>query len=166
LHKRIPISLLLLLGLAAKEVPNHDPRRDSGPHTKTHCAPRRYDSPGAWHPQRDQVRRQVLTSSGLWPMPARAAVPAKSFGTEERNGFIVDKLQIETLHGFFVGANPYRPMKAAPRSLGVLAAHGHWKNGCSAHSKTYPVPALCAALASNGYVALAFDMVGYGDTPA
>ena len=46
----------------------------------------------------------------------------------------------------------------------VLVAHGHWKHGRVEHLPEYSVPALAANLAAQGYVVLAYDMVGYNDT--
>jgi len=97
-------------------------------------------------------------------MPLRGPAPAKSLGEIPRDGYIVEKLFVETLPGFHVGVNIYRPASGAGKRPGVLVAHGHWKNGRIEHTEDYSVPALCAALAVNGYVALAYDMAGYNDT--
>lgn len=46
----------------------------------------------------------------------------------------------------------------------MLVPHGHWKRGRVENTEVYSVPALCANLAVQGYVAFAYDMVGYNDT--
>lgn len=97
-------------------------------------------------------------------MPRHRRAAARVFGQLEGDGFVVERLLIETLPGFYVGANLYRPSRMAARGPAVLVAHGHWKRGRVEHSDVYSVPALGHALARNGYVALAFDMVGYNDT--
>lgn len=142
-----------------------DFRADPEPHTDTHFTPRRFESKSDWSTHRAEIRRRVLTSAGLWPMPRRGPVATRPFGEVQRDGYIVERLFIETLPGFFVGANVYRPSgKSTARKPAVLVAHGHWKHGRVEHNEAYSVPALCALLAVNGYVALAYDMVGYNDT--
>jgi len=141
-----------------------DERRDPEPHTDTKFVPRTFSSAREWTMHRERLRRQVLVSTGLWPMPERGPVPVRAFGTVARDGYVVEKLLIETLPGFYVGANLYKPTGAGRNRPGVLLAHGHWKKGRIEHSSTYSVPALGAMLARNGYIALAFDMVGYNDT--
>jgi dienelactone hydrolase len=46
----------------------------------------------------------------------------------------------------------------------VLIPHGHWKKGRVENIPEYSVPALAMNLARQGYVAFAYDMVGYNDT--
>jgi len=150
--------------LPAAERKLSDRRSDPDPHTKTHFKPRVFSSLREWTQHRNDLRRRVLVSTGLWPMPRRQPVKAKSFGSLNRSGYTVEKLLIETLPGFYVGANLYRPPTPVRRAPGVLIAHGHWKNGRIEHNEHYSVPALGAALAANGYIALAYDMVGYNDT--
>ncbi len=78
----------------------------------------------------------------------------------------IETLLIETLPEFYVGANLYLPVSPKPARgrPAVLVPHGHWKNGRIEHREDYSVPALCANLAAQGYVALAYDMIGYNDT--
>lgn len=150
--------------MLAADIRVTDQRADPDPHTNTHFAPRKFTTRKEWVEHRRDLRQQVLTSAGLWPRPARGAVPVRSFGELVRNGYVVEKLLIETLPGFHVGVNVYRPADGSKKRPGVLVAHGHWKHGRIEHTEAYSVPALCAGLAVNGYVALAYDMAGYGDT--
>lgn len=160
----ILIPLLAGIILSSAELKLRDPRGDPDPHTKTHFKPRQFTSVQEWTQHRDQLRRRILAATGLWPMPRREPVKVQSHGELRRPGYVVEKLLIETLPGFYVGANIYRPTGVTRKAPGVLIAHGHWKNGRIEHNEHYSVPALGAALAVNGYVALAYDMVGYNDT--
>ncbi len=99
-------------------------------------------------------------------MPARPAPAVRRFPEVARRGYTVERLLIETLPGLNIGVNVYRPARPRGKSPGVLVAHGHWKHGRVEHNDAYSVPALCAALAVNGYVALAYDMPGYNDSTA
>jgi dienelactone hydrolase len=46
----------------------------------------------------------------------------------------------------------------------VLIPHGHWKHGRTEDLPSYSVPALGINLARQGYIAFAYDMVGFNDT--
>jgi len=91
-------------------------------------------------------------------------VTAHRFGRIAKGPYIVEKIALETLPGFLVGANLYMPARLARPAPAVLVAHGHWKHGRTHHAEDYSVPALCANLAAQGFVVLAWDMVGYEDT--
>jgi dienelactone hydrolase len=70
---------------------------------------------------------------------------------------------IETFPSFYLAGNLYLPVDRSGPMPGILVAHGHWKNGRVHHSEDYSVPALCINLAAQGYVAFAYDMLGYND---
>ncbi|MCX7605054.1 MAG: dienelactone hydrolase family protein [Bryobacteraceae bacterium] len=114
--------------------------------------------------RRIELRRQILVSAGLYPLRPRPPVPVHRFGKLAKGPYVVEKIALETLPGFVVGANLYLPARLERPAPAVLVAHGHWKYGRTHHAEDYSVPALCANLAAQGYVVLAWDMVGYGDT--
>jgi dienelactone hydrolase len=119
-----------------------------------------------WEARRVAVRKQILASAGLWPLTDRAPVNWTRRSTIVTPHYRIETILIETLPGFRVGANLYLPVSPKPvrGRPAVLVPHGHWKNGRIEHREDYSVPALCANLAAQGYVALAYDMVGYNDT--
>ena len=71
---------------------------------------------------------------------------------------------LETLPGYFLGGNLYRPLAGGRRRPAVLVPHGHWSRGRLENQPSYSVPALCMNLARQGYVVFAHDMAGYNDT--
>lgn len=145
-------------------------------------------SPEAWAPRAEKVRRQILVSQGLWPMPEKAALNAVIHGRIERDDYTVEKVFFESFPGFFVTGNLYRPKPAngapAPAKMpGILCPHGHWPNGRfmevsdSAVEKEIatggekfrdaarsPLQARCVQLARMGCVVFHFDMIGYADS--
>ncbi|MGC8884538.1 MAG: dienelactone hydrolase family protein [Bryobacteraceae bacterium] len=141
-----------------------DPRESLNLNSRTHFTPKFYSDLKTWEARREQLRRQILVSAGLWPLRPRPPVPVHRFGAVAKGPYTVEKIALETLPGFLVGANLYRPARLQRPAPAVLVAHGHWKHGRTHHAPDYSVPALCANLAAQGYVVLAWDMVGYGDT--
>lgn len=117
----------------------------------------------AWETRADQVRRHVLASAGLLPLPARS--PLHPVVTDERQfpGYRVSKVYFESLPGFFVTGNLYRPDGAGPFPA-VLSAHGHWTYGRLEHSDLMSGPGRAIGLARLGFVVFTHDMVGYNDS--
>ena len=81
-----------------------------------------------WEKRAARVRRQMLVSQGLWPMPSKTPLNAVIHGKIERDEYSVEKVYFESAPGFFVTGNLYRPKKAAGKVPAVLFAHGHWKD--------------------------------------
>ncbi|MBI5690302.1 MAG: acetylxylan esterase [Verrucomicrobia bacterium] len=81
-----------------------------------------------WTQRAAWVRRQILVSQGLWPMPTKTPLNAVIHGRIDRGEYTVEKVYFESAPGFFVTGNLYRPKQAAGRVPAVLFAHGHWKD--------------------------------------
>ncbi len=160
----LPASAFLWLApVFAGSLPS-DPRDFVSVDSKTRFTPRHYTDLKGWEARRAALRRQILVSAGLWPLQPRGRVKTHRFGSVAKGPYVVEKLALETLPGFLVGANLYKPAKLTRPAPAVLVAHGHWKHGRTHHAEDYSVPALCANLAAQGFVVLAWDMVGYEDT--
>ncbi|MFN3651135.1 MAG: dienelactone hydrolase family protein [Armatimonadota bacterium] len=81
-----------------------------------------------WDQRAEYVRRQVLVSQGLWPLPTRTPLNAVIHGKIERPDYTVEKVYFESVPGLFVTGNLYRPKKVTGKVPGVLFAHGHWQD--------------------------------------
>ncbi len=158
----LPVLLAAAALWAAAAPP--DPRESLNLSSKTRFTPKYYSDLKTWEARREQLRKQILVAAGLHPLRPRPPVPVHRFGKIRKGIYTVEKIALETLPGFVVGANLYMPAGAQRPSPAVLVAHGHWKHGRTHHAEDYSVPALCANLAAQGFVVLAWDMVGYEDT--
>lgn len=81
-----------------------------------------------WEKRAERVRRQILISQGLWPMPTKTPLNAVIHGKIDRGEYTVEKVFFESSPGFFVTGNLYRPKNTTGKAPGVLFAHGHWKD--------------------------------------
>ncbi len=81
-----------------------------------------------WERRAERVRRQILVSQGLWPMPTKTPLNAVIHGKIDRGEYTVEKVYFESAPGFFVTGNLYRPKNVVGKAPGVLFAHGHWKD--------------------------------------
>jgi hypothetical protein len=141
-----------------------DVRNRDDSHTKTHFKARVYRSLSEWEDRREELKRQILVSAGLWPLPEKTPLSPRRFARHVYQNYAIEKVVIETFPGFYLAGNLYSPVNRSGPMPGILVAHGHWKNGRVHHSEDYSVPALCINLAAQGYVAFAYDMLGYNDT--
>jgi len=82
----------------------------------------------AWARRVERVRRQILVSQGLWPMPTKTPLNAVIHGKIDKGEYTVEKVYFESAPGFFVTGNLYKPAKLTGKAPAILFAHGHWKD--------------------------------------
>ena len=163
---RVLLSVAAACLAAQAQIPAQDARNLNLPNTDTHFTARTYHSLAEWQARRDALRRQILSAAGLFPMFPKSDLHPQIFGRLQHPGYSVEKVLLETLPGYFLGANLYRPAKPAPAGgyPAVVSPHGHWDYGRLENTAICSVPARAITLATQGYVVLTIDMVGYNDT--
>ena len=149
------------------------PPRDCRLEVRTLDTPRvppSFKSRAAWEARAAQLREQILAAAGLWPLPEKTLLKAQVFDRIDQEGYSIEKVHFESYPQFYCTGNLFRPHggSAAPPFPGVLCPHGHWGYGRLEHSPDdmngCSVPARCMNFALQGYVAFAYDMVGYNDS--
>jgi len=123
-----------------------------------------YRSIAAWEARRDYLRKHVLVSAGLWPLPEKTPLTPNVFGRIEGPDYTIEKVALQTYPDFYLAGNLYRPKGKTGPFPAVLTPHGHWERGRIHDSALGSIPARSINFAKQGYVVLAYDMVGYGDT--
>jgi len=126
-------------------------------------APPQFTSRAGWNIRAAHIRELVLASAGLLPMPERTALAPNVFGEVTRADYIVSKVYFESLPGFYVTGNLYRPIGDGPFPA-ILSPHGHWAYGRLENSVTASVPGRAINLARQGFVVFTYDMIGYNDS--
>lgn len=115
---------------------------------------------GGWLERTRALRTQMRVALGLWPEPARTPLNPRVFGRKEYDGYSIEKVVLETMPGFYLAGNLYRPLGAMGRRPAMLCPHGHWEDG-----RVNPeVQQRCMRWAKLGYVTFMYDMVGYNDS--
>ena len=96
-------------------------------------------------------------SNGLWPIPERTPLNPAVFGRIERDEYSVEKVYFESLPGFFVTGNLYRPLDQTGQLPGILnlTVIGP-TDGCR---MTMPAPSPLGASASPGKVTWLFRTI-------
>src|SRR5829696_106819 len=118
---------------------------------------------GQWKQRATYLREHILASAGLLPMPERTPLAAEIFDEVKHADYTVSKVYFESLPGFLVTGNLYRPVGAGPFPA-ILAPHGHWAYGRLENTTLNSVPGRAINLARQGFVVLTYDMVGYDDS--
>ena len=157
------VAFIVPAAIFGAQLPETD-RRHVIRHTDIHYKMPDYASLEVWKERAAFLRKRILHSAGLAPLPKKTPLNAQVFGGVSRNGYMTAKVLLETYPGFFLGGNLYRPTNRRGRFPGVVSPHGHWRYGRLADRPVGSVPARGITLARQGYVVFTYDMVGYGDT--
>lgn len=162
-------------------LPSVDRRRTEIRHLNLPCEFIAPATKEAWEKRARALREHILVSMGLWPNPARSSLNAEITHRVEREDYSIENVRFQSLPGFYVTGNLYRPAGSdrfgsgtdGPGDAGfsgdglrpaILNPHGHWKEGRLNHEPAGSIPARCINFARQGYVAFAWSMAGYNDS--
>ena len=131
-------------------------------HTTPYAAPK-YSSAEEWRTRAAYLREHVLASAGLLPFPERTALRPVASGEVKHDDYSVSKVYFESLPGFYVTGNLYRPIGDGPFPA-ILSPHGHWAYGRLENTSLVSAPGRSINLARQGFVVFTYDMIGYNDS--
>jgi hypothetical protein len=138
-----------------------------------------------WQKRAADVKLQLEVALGLFPQAELDPVKPKIYGKIEKDDYTIEKVTFESLPGFFVTGNLYRPKnaEAGKQMPGVLCPHGHWSNArfydenpaavkqlLASGAERFEnaarnhIQARCVQLARMGCVVFHWDMIGYCDS--
>ena len=136
-----------------------------------------------WKQRAEYVRRVMRVTLGLWPMPTRLPLNPVIHGAIDQDGYTIEKVYFESIPGFYVTGNLYRPKGRTGRRPAVLSPHGHFPGGRFQDEGLDTVrkkivkgaerfedggrsfmQSRCVQLARMGCVVFHYDMIGYGDS--
>jgi len=130
----------------------------------------RFPNRDAWQAYVDHARCRIQGGAGLDPWPRRSPLNAVVRARRVHEGYSVENVAFESVPGYFVTGNLYRPLDPKPPYAVVLITHGHASpiekpEDYDHYGRFDPSTQACgAALARMGAVALAVDMFGMGDS--
>ena len=149
----LPVVLVLTaLGAPGAQIPEQDARNLDVHNSSTHYSMPKFTTLEVWQARAAFLRKQILASAGLMPMPEKHPVHAEVFGKIERNGYTIEKVLLETWPGFYLGGNLYRPSGKRGPFPAVVSPHGHWHYGRLEDQQLVSVPGRCINLALQGFV--------------
>jgi uncharacterized protein len=114
----------------------------------------------SWEKRAALIRQGILEGAELEHMP-HAPLTVIRTGAHPGKGYSVENIAIETLPGYYLTGNLYRPSHSQKPMPGILSPHGHFYHPDGRFQDQQQK--LCATLARMGAVVFAYDMVGFGD---
>ena len=132
----------------------------------------RFPDRAGWEAYVAHVRQRIQEGAGLAPWPKRTPLNAVVRKRRDYDGYAVENVAFESIPGYFVTGNLYRPVNLPPgaRFPVMLATHGHSRAITKAedydnHARFAPgMQARNATLARLGVAVLSIDMFAYGDS--
>jgi Acetyl xylan esterase (AXE1) len=124
---------------------------------------RRFATLDEWRPRAAWLREHILATAGLLPMPERTPLNAVVVGERKHADYSVSKVYFESVPGFYVTGNLYKPIGTGPFPA-IVSPHGHWYYGRLENSALSSIPGRSINFARQGFVVFTYDMIGYNDS--
>jgi hypothetical protein len=112
-----------------------------------------------WESRKKDVQRKILVSAGLWPMPQKTPLNVHVVEKLDRDGYTIENLYMQTMPGVYFPASLYRPKNKKGPFPAVINPHGHGTGGRMSEKRQ----ARFVNFARQGYIVLAYNMMGYVD---
>lgn len=122
-------------------------------------------TPETWPARQKEMRQQLQRMLGLDPWPERGDLHPVITGKVEGDGYVVEKLQFQSLPGLYVTGDLYRPKEVKQPLPTVLYVCGHAsvvEEGVSMGNKTH-YQHHGVWFAQHGYVCLVIDTIELGE---
>lgn len=131
-----------------------------------------YSDLDGWKQRARNIREGILRGAELLPPPVKCELKPIMHSRREHAGYTVENVAFESLPGFFVTGNLYRPLPQSDRHAGILFFNGHFEGstnmndsiggGHTGQGRFYDEAQICCAtLARMGAIVLNIDMPGW-----
>ncbi len=123
-----------------------------------------YSNMDEWKLRAEKLRKSILRGAELFPFPEKCNLKPIIHSKRKYNGYTVENVAFESLPGFFVTGNLYRPTEGKKPYPGILCPHGHFKEPNGGGRFRPDMQYRCATLARMGAIVFAYDMIGWGES--
>jgi dienelactone hydrolase len=159
----LALSLIAATSPHALRAQQTDNRRPPYRTLNDSLTPREYASLSDWERRASFLGDHIRASAGLLPPPEKTPLHAQVFGERRHADYSVLKVYFESLPGFYVTGNLYRPAGTGPFPA-ILSPHGHWTYGRLENTDLTSGPGRAITFARQGFVVFTYDMIGYNDS--
>ncbi len=83
-----------------------------------------YHDRASWEQRAAHIKANMLLALQLDPLPARHALKPITTGKKTMKGYTVENVAFESLPGFWVTGNVYRPTESTKSLAGILVPYG------------------------------------------
>jgi hypothetical protein len=126
-----------------------------------------YSDKEEWEARKSTLRDEILKGINLWPMPQKTPLNTIIRSKRIYDGYSVENVSFESIPGYFVCGNLYRPLDTSVKHPAVLCPHGHFQGDTlGAWGRFRPdQQKRCATFARMGAVVLSYGMYAWGGEP-
>jgi uncharacterized protein len=123
-----------------------------------------YSNKTEWEARRQMLRTAILEGMNLSPLPRRTPLNAVFSSKRIKEGYSVENVYFESIPGFFVFGNLYRPLDGLKKHPAILCPHGHFQGDTlGAWGRLRPdQQKRCATFARMGAVVFSYSMFAWG----
>ena len=126
-----------------------------------------YNTLDEWEKRAEKIREGIIRGAELKKIPQKyrnSNFKAIIHSKKILDGYTVENIAIETIRGYYVTGNLYKPAKMKDKNPAILCPHGHWKKPGDYGRFREDMQKRCAAFARMGAIVFAYDMNGYGES--
>jgi cephalosporin-C deacetylase-like acetyl esterase len=113
-----------------------------------------------WRKKRVEIKRQLLDSFGLDPLPPRRPLNARITGSFQGEGYRVEKIVFESQPRLYVTGNLYLPLAGGTKPAAIVYVTGHSPHPAGAK---FSYQHHGAWFARNGFAAFVLDTIEFGE---
>jgi uncharacterized protein len=127
-----------------------------------------YSNRQEWETRKEMLRENILKGMNLSPLPHRTPLNAVISQKRIHDGYSVENVYLESIPGFYLCGNLYRPLDSSKIHPGILCPHGHFDgDSLGAWGRFHPdLQKRCATFARMGAVVFSYSMFGWGGESA
>ncbi len=122
-----------------------------------------YSNREQWEARKKMLRENILKGMNLSPLPARTPLNAVLGNKRIHDGYSVQDVYFESIPGFYMCGNLYRPLNDSVRHPGILCPHGHFDGDTLGDWGRFrpDQQKRCATFARMGAVVFSYSMFGW-----
>ena len=123
-----------------------------------------YKNKKQWEKRRKMLKKSILKGMNLYPLPERTPLNAVIGSKRIKDGYSVENVYFESIPGYYVFGNLYRPLDNSKKYPGILCPHGHFEGDTlGAYGRFRPdMQKRCATMARMGAVVFSYNMFAWG----
>jgi uncharacterized protein len=123
-----------------------------------------YSNKEEWEPRKLLLRDDILKGVSLFPMPMKTPLNAVINSKRSYDGYTVENVYFESIPGYYVCGNLYKPLDNSKKHPAVLCPHGHFQgDSLGVWGRFRPdQQKRCATFARMGAVVFSYSMFAWG----
>jgi uncharacterized protein len=126
-----------------------------------------YSNKEQWEARKSALRVEILKGVNLWPLPEKTPLNAVIRSKRIYDGYSVENVYFESIPGYYLCGNLYKPLDDTKRYPAILCPHGHFQGDSLVEFGRFrpDQQKRCATFARMGAVVFSYGMFAWGGEP-